>query len=169
MEYTDTIKRLMKDYELSPQEVFFSLLCSLGTGRAETYLHIFQPAHPTASALSNGAAKLVKDRPQIIKLINDLKERHKLIPLTADLQTVKEARKAEEKARAEGWRTDQTPEENLKRILIREMWRLEPAEKVKTAQNIAKLYGVKDETRETRHYYLPITCKHCKLYVNAQK
>ena len=169
MEYTDTIKRLMKDYELTPQEVFFSLLCSLGTGRAETFLHIFQPQRPTPSALSNGAAKLVKDKPQIIKLINDLKERHKLIPLTADLQTVRESRKAEERARAEGWRTDETPEENLKRILINEMYKLEPGEKVKTAQSIAKLFGVKEDTKETRHYYLPVSCKHCKLYVNAQK
>lgn len=168
MEYTDTIKNLIKNYNLTPQEVFFSLLCSLGTGRQEAYLHLFYPKFQTDSALTTGAAKLVKEKPQILKLIEDLKTRNKIIPLSADLEITKRQKKKEEEAKAQGWRTDQTPEENLKRILMNELYKLEPGEKVKAAQSIAKLLGVKEDTRETRHYYLPISCKHCKLYIDAE-
>ena len=126
MEYSEIIKRLSKDYELTPQDVFFSLLCSLGTGRAETFAHIYRPKFQTASAVSNGAAKLVKDKPQILKLIKDLKERNKIVPLTADLDIVKKQRKAEESEKAQGWRSNETPEENLKRITEDNLYKLEP-------------------------------------------
>ena len=159
------IKRLAKDYELQPQDVFFSLLCSLGTGRAETFAHIYRPQFQTASAIKNGAAKLVKDKPQIIKLINDLQERNKIIPLTADLKPVKDFKKNKEK---QIWNDNQTAQENLMRIIKENMGELEAKEKVDAARQLAKLLGVKEEQRETRHYYLPLSCKHCKLYIDAE-
>lgn len=168
MEYTDIIKRLKKDYELTPQDVFFAILCANGCGRAECFLHIYQPQQKSASSIINGAAKLVKDKPNIIKLINDLKERNKIIPLTADLEAGRNKRKEEEKAKADGWNSNQTPEENLKRIIEKELYKLEPKEKIDAARNLAKLYGVQDDAKETRHYYLPLSCKHCKLYIEAE-
>lgn len=146
----------------------FAILCANGTGRAETFAHIYHPKNLTAATITTGAAKLVKEKPQILTLIQDLQTRNKIIPLTSDLTITREQKKKEEKAKAEGWRTDQTPEENLKRILINEMYKLDPGEKVKTAQSIAKLFGVNADTKETRHYYLPIACRHCKLYIEAE-
>lgn len=169
MEYSNLIKTLAKDYQLQPQDIFFSLLCSLGTSRAETYAHIYRPKFQTASAITNGAANLVKEKPQIIKLIQDLKERNKIIPLTADLQVTKNQKKQQEKqAREEGWNDNETAQENLMRIIKRNIPKLEAKEKVDAARQLAKLLGVKEDTKETRHYYLPLSCKYCSLFIDAE-
>lgn len=165
MEYTDTIKRLTKDYNLTPQDVFFSILCANGTGRAETFAHIYRPQFLTHSAITNGAAKLVKDKPQILKLIADLKERNKIIPLTADLSLSKEIKKKEE---AEGWNDNQTTEQNLMRIIKKNLPKLDPKEKVDAARQLAKLLGLKEDVKETPHYYLPLSCNNCRLYIDAE-
>lgn len=167
MEYSDTIKRLIKDYNLTPQDALFSILAASGISRPEAYLHIYFPSIKAEASIKAGAAKLVKDKPQIIKLINDLKTQNKIIPLSAD-PTNKQSSADLDKAKAEGWRPSETPEQNLKRITEKNLWKLEPKEKIDAARNLAKLYGVKEDQRETRHYYLPLSCKHCNLYIEAE-
>lgn len=164
MEYTDMINRLRKDYQLQPSDVFFAIMVAAGCGRAESYYHIYKPNAATDAAVKNGAAKLAKERPAINKLISDLQARRSNIPITAELPSQRARRADDEERRKSGWDSSQSPEENVKRIMVNEMWKLDAKEKIQESRNLAKLLGVTIGNREITHYYIPISCRDCNLY-----
>ena len=169
MQYTDIINTIRTNYRLEPQDVFFAILAANGCGRAESYFHIFMPNTDDVSKIRNMANKHVKENPALERLIIDLQDRRSTIPLTAELpsKTRKKAQDEEER-RKSGWNLNESAEENLKRIMQENLWKLGPEEKIRSAKDLAKLFGISVENGEPPRYYLPLSCRECSLYAKAK-
>lgn len=163
MKYSKFTEALKADYLLQPQDVFFSVLVASGCSRAEAYAHIYRPLATSDTVIINAATALIKKKPAIARLIADLELRQtskfqKSIPKNNDTQKTRNA-----------WDDSLTAEENLQKIIKGEIGRIEGKDKISASLQYAKLIGVNVDSKETTHYYLPLSCRDCSLYKEAEK
>ena len=181
MVYSKRITDLQQIYQLTPDEVFFCMLVASGASRGEAYAVIFKPRSTKIETAQRGASQLAKDKPGINKLIQSFEENRTCFVINNDSTKGKKKKK----------NTDNEDENNCENIvqyrdkdsvltgLEQTLPYLKGKDRADVLMKIADLQQMKKdentEEEETVHYYLPMQCYRCSLFIadrakrNAEK
>ena len=191
MKYSSKITDLCNQYRLTPKDIAFALLVAGGCKRYEAFAFAFNCLNLQESTLTNKARELIKSKPALSRLLADLEFEKVNPPATvpswseynelkaASATTANNPKEAsrkgggskpgEELLSLEGWNDEESAAENLKRIYREELPGLQGREKIDMALKYAKLVGIDPETENSTHYYLPLSCLNCTLYIKHQE
>lgn len=195
MRLSKTTTDLCNTYRLTAQDVYFAHLAVAGCTRPEAYGAAFNCFSMQEGTLRNKAAQLIREKPGLAKLIADLIQERYHAPTTGpDWETYRQMTtkggapaKPGKRARTneassdtspssssqdpdteQGWSDDESTAENLARIIKGEIRYMRGKEKIDSSLKYAKLIGVDPEVTDTTHYYLPLSCCQCALYLREQ-
>ena len=155
MVYSKRVTDLQQIYQLTPDDVFFCMLVASGASRGEAYATIFRPRSTKIETAQRGAAQLAKDKPGINKLIRSFEDnRAAFLP------------EEEEKAgNVVQYRDKDAVLSGLEQTLpyLRGKDRADVLMKIADLQQMKKDENTEEE--ETVHYYLPLQCYRCSLFI----
>lgn len=161
MVYSKRVTDLQQIYQLTPDDVFFCMLVASGASRGEAYATIFRPRSTKIETAQRGAAQLAKDKPGINKLIRSFEDNR-----AAFLPDNDSPKKEEEKAgNVVQYRDKDAVLSGLEQTLpyLRGKDRADVLMKIADLQQMKKDENTEEE--ETVHYYLPLQCYRCSLFI----
>jgi hypothetical protein len=168
----------MRQFMLTEQEVYLASLIAAGHSDEEAYSLIYEPNTLSDESLHVLVGR-VTSRKKGIKDLVDTLTRVNMKGLTAQIGSASEAmnkklgRKSKKKSAGEGG-FDPTNKDSIIRVLSDQLeLATDPKTKTDIAMKIADLQRMKqDENKDEQelvHFYLPLTCKRCSLYVAEKK
>ncbi|MBR8739031.1 hypothetical protein [Bacteroides pyogenes] len=168
MIFSKRITDLQQIYQLTPNEVFFCMLVAAGANRGEAYAIIFRPTSTKLETAQRGACQLAKDKPGINKLIKSFESNGMLILQQQEEETKKTKRKRKKGEEDEGvvkYRDKSSVLAGLEETLplLRGKDRADVLMKIADLQQMKKEENV--EEVDTVHYYLPLQCYRCSLFL----
>lgn len=171
MVYSKRVTDLQQIYQLNPDEVFFCMLVASGASRGEAYATIFRPRSTKIETAQRGAAQLAKDKPGINKLIRSFEDNRAAFLPDNDSTKSKKKKKnteAEEEEKAGNvvqYRDKDAVLSGLEQTLpyLRGKDRADVLMKIADLQQMKKDENTEEE--ETVHYYLPLQCYRCSLFI----
>lgn len=152
MVYSKRVTDLQQIYQLTPDDVFFCMLVASGASRGEAYATIFRPRSTKIETAQRGAAQLAKDKPGINKLIRSFEDnRAAFLP--------------EKAGNVVQYRDKDAVLSGLEQTLpyLRGKDRADVLMKIADLQQMKKDENTEEE--ETVHYYLPLQCYRCSLFI----
>lgn len=161
MVYSKRVTDLQQIYQLTPDDVFFCMLVASGASRGEAYATIFRPRSTKIETAQRGAAQLAKDKPGINKLIRSFEDNR-----AAKSKKKKKSTEEEEKAgNVVQYRDKDAVLSGLEQTLpyLRGKDRADVLMKIADLQQMKKDENTEEE--ETVHYYLPLQCYRCSLFI----
>lgn len=167
MEISKNVKGYMKTFLLTEQEAYFAMLVAAGANTGEAYCVVFDKISMSKESSHVVASRMIQRKQGITDLINSLRNVNlKGAELDGELPK-KRGRKSKEVDEND---FDPTNKDSIIGILTKQLKdSTSPKEKAYIAMNIAELQQMKkDENKEDAklvHFYVPITCKRCSLYV----
>lgn len=162
MVYSKRVTDLQQIYQLTPDDVFFCMLVASGASRGEAYATIFRPRSTKRETAQRGAAQLAKDKPGINKLIRSFEDnRAAFLPEKKSTETEEE----EKAGNVVQYRDKDAVLSGLEQTLpyLRGKDRADVLMKIADLQQMKK--GENTEEEETVHYYLPLQCYRCSLFI----
>lgn len=169
MVYSKRVTDLQQIYQLTPDDVFFCMLVASGASRGEAYATIFRPRSTKIETAQRGAAQLAKDKPGINKLIRSFEDNRAAFLPDNDSPKNKKKKKnteTEEKARnVVQYRDKDAVLSGLEQTLpyLGGKDRADVLMKIADLQQMKKDENTEEE--ETVHYYLPLQCYRCSLFI----
>ena len=162
MVYSKRVTDLQQIYQLTPDDVFFCMLVASGASRGEAYATIFRPRSTKIETAQRGAAQLAKDKPGINKLIRSFEDNR------AKSKKKKKNTETEEEEKAGNvvqYRDKDAVLSGLEQTLpyLRGKDRADVLMKIADLQQMKKDENTEEE--ETVHYYLPLQCYRCSLFI----
>lgn len=166
----------MRQFMLTEKEVYLASLIAAGHSDEEAYSLIYEPNTLSDESLHVLVGR-VTSRKKGIKDLVDTLTRVNMKGLTVQIGSANDAmnkklgRKGRKKAYTE---FDPTNKDSIIRVLSEQLEvATDPKTKTDIAMKIADLQRMKqDENKDEQelvHFYLPITCKRCSLYVAEKK
>lgn len=160
MVYSKRVTDLQQIYQLTPDDVFFCMLVASGASRGEAYATIFRPRSTKIETAQRGAAQLAKDKPGINKLIRSFEDNRS--------KKKKKSTETEEEEKAGNvvqYRDKDAVLSGLEQTLpyLRGKDRADVLMKIADLQQMKKDENTEEE--ETVHYYLPLQCYKCSLFI----
>ena len=172
MVYSKRVTDLQQIYQLTPDEVFFCMLVASGASRGEAYATIFRPRSTKIETAQRGAAQLAKDKPGINKLIRSFEDnRDAFIPDNERTKSKKKKKKTEleEQEKDENIVPQYRDKDAVLSGLEQTLPYLRGKDRADVLMKIADLQQMKKdentEEEETVHYYLPLQCYRCNLFI----
>lgn len=173
MVYSKRVTDLQQIYQLTPDDVFFCMLVASGASRGEAYATIFRPRSTKIETAQRGAAQLAKDKPGINKLIRSFEDNRAAFLPDNDSPKSKKKKKnteAEEEEKAGNvvqYRDKDAVLSGLEQTLpyLRGKDRADVLMKIADLQQMKKDENTEEEEEETVHYYLPLQCYRCSLFI----
>ncbi|MCM1295417.1 MAG: hypothetical protein NC311_07720 [Muribaculaceae bacterium] len=169
MKFSPKLKTFCDSYDLRPQEVAVAILHANGLNWSEAFAIVFQTLDDEATTNNNRAMSLLKNRPKIAtldaKLTLELKKNREALELFDRFN----AKKAASSKDPDGWDENLSPSKNVEKIFKGEIGGLRGKEKIDAGLKYAKMLGFDVEESDTIHYYLPLTCYQCGLYIQNSK
>ena len=154
MVYSKRVTDLQQIYQLTPDDVFFCMLVASGASRGEAYATIFRPRSTKIETAQRGAAQLAKDKPGINKLIRSFEDNRAAFLPDNDSPKSKKKKK----------NTEAEEEEKAGNVVqYRDKDRADVLMKIADLQQMKKDENTEEE--ETVHYYLPLQCYRCSLFI----
>ena len=158
MVYSKRVTDLQQIYQLTPDDVFFCMLVASGASRGEAYATIFRP-------------QLAKDKPGINKLIRSFEDNRAAFLPDNDSPKSKKKKKSTETEEEEKagnvvqYRDKDAVLSGLEQTLpyLRGKDRADVLMKIADLQQMKKDENTEEE--ETVHYYLPLQCYRCSLFI----
>lgn len=169
MVYSKRVTDLQQIYQLTTDEVFFCMLVASGASRGEAYATIFRPRSTKIETAQRGAAQLAKDKPGINKLIQSFEDnRTAFLPEKNSTISKKKKKNTEEEENAgkvAQYRDKSAVLSGLEQTLpyLRGKDRADVLMKIADLQQMKKDENTEEE--ETVHYYLPLQCYRCSLFI----
>lgn len=167
MVYSKRVTDLQQIYQLTPDDVFFCMLVASGACRGEAYTTIFRPRSTKIETAQRGAAQLAKDKPGINKLIRSFEDnRTAFLPDNDSTKSKKKKKNTEAEAgNVVQYRDKDAVLSGLEQTLpyLRGKDRADVLMKIADLQQMKKDENTEDE--ETVHYYLPLQCYRCSLFI----
>lgn len=171
MVYSKRVTDLQQIYQLTPDDVFFCMLVASGASRGEAYATIFRPRSTKIETAQRGAAQLAKDKPGINKLIRSFEDNRAAFLPDNDSPKSKKKKKnteTEEEEKAGNvvqYRDKDAVLSGLEQTLpyLRGKDRADVLMKIADLQQMKKDENTEEE--ETVHYYLPLQCYRCSLFI----
>lgn len=164
MEYSKKILQLQQIYQLTPEEVAFCMLVSCGMTKGEAYAFAFRPRTAKLATCQRLASNILAEKPGTKKLIDSYTQ---IIPPS---QTNKQTKKQkEEEKKTLQYRSKDAVLEGLEEVLpsLRGKERADILIKIADLQQMKKEENKEDE--ENVHYYLPLQCYRCRLYLQNKE
>lgn len=164
MVYSKRVTDLQQIYQLNPDDVFFCMLVASGASRGEAYATIFRPRSTKIETAQRGAAQLAKDKPGINKLIRSFEDNRAAFLPNNDSTNSKKNKKNIE-AEVVQYRDKDAVLSGLEQTLpfLRGKDRADVLMKIADLQQMKKDENTEEE--ETVHYYLPLQCYRCSLFI----
>lgn len=161
MVYSKRVTDLQQIYQLTPDDVFFCMLVASGASRGEAYATIFRPRSTKIETAQRGAAQLAKDKPGINKLIRSFEDS----PKSKKKKKNTEAEEEEKAGNVVQYRDKDAVLSGLEQTLpyLRGKDRADVLMKIADLQQMKKDENTEEE--ETVHYYLPLQCYRCSLFI----
>ena len=162
MVYSKRVTDLQQIYQLTPDDVFFCMLVASGASRGEAYATIFRPRSTKIETAQRGAAQLAKDKPGINKLIRSFEDnRAAFLKKKKNTETEEE----EKAGNVVQYRDKDAVLSGLEQTLpyLRGKDRADVLMKIADLQQMKKDENTEEE--ETVHYYLPLQCYRCSLFI----
>ncbi|UBU95437.1 MAG: hypothetical protein [Bacteroides phage LoVEphage] len=168
MVYSKRVTDLQQIYQLTPDEVFFCMLVASGASRGEAYATIFRPRSTKIETAQRGAAQIAKDKPGINKLIRSFEDYRADFRPDNDSPKSKKKKKyteEEEEEKVVQYRDKDAVLSGLEQTLpyLRGKDRADVLMKIADLQQMKKDENTEEE--ETVHYYLPLQCYRCSLFI----
>lgn len=168
MVYSKRVTDLQQIYQLTPDDVFFCMLVASGASRGEAYATIFRPRSTKIETAQRGAAQLAKDKPGINKLIRSFEDnRAAFLPDNKKKKNTEteEEEKAGNVVQYREYRDKDAVLSGLEQTLpyLRGKDRADVLMKIADLQRMKKDENTEEE--ETVHYYLPLQCYRCSLFI----
>lgn len=165
MVYSKRVTDLQQIYQLTPDEVFFCMLVASGASRGEAYATIFRPRSTKIETAQRGAAQLAKDKPGINKLIRSFEDNRDAFLPDNDSPKSKKKKKNTEAEEVVQYRDKDAVLSGLEQTLpyLRGKDRADVLMKIADLQQMKKDENTEEE--ETVHYYLPLQCYRCSLFI----
>lgn len=168
MVYSKRVTDLQQIYQLTPDEVFFCMLVAAGASRGEAYATIFRPRSTKIETAQRGAAQIAKDKPGINKLIRSFEDYRADFRPDNDSPKSKKKKKyteEEEEEKVVQYRDKDAVLSGLEQTLpyLRGKDRADVLMKIADLQQMKKDENTEEE--ETVHYYLPLQCYRCSLFI----
>ncbi len=171
MVYSKRVTDLQQIYQLTPDEVFFCMLVASGASRGEAYATIFRPRSTKMETAQRGAAQLAKDKTGINKLIRSVEENR--TPFITDKDSTRRKKKKknteEEEEDKDGNVVQYRDKDAVLSGLEQTLPSLRGKDRADILMKIADLQQMKKdentEEEETVHYYLPLQCYRCSLFI----
>lgn len=164
MVYSKRVTDLQQIYQLTPDDVFFCMLVASGASRGEAYAIIFRPRSTKIETAQRGAAQLAKDKPGINKLIKSFEDNR-----AAFLPDIEPTGKDKKKKKAAGNVVQYRDKDAVLSGLEETLPLLRGKDRADILMKIADLQQMKKdentEEEETVHYYLPLQCYRCSLFL----
>ena len=169
MVYSKRVTDLQQIYQLNPDEVFFCMLVASGASRGEAYATIFRPRSTKIETAQRGAAQIAKDKPGINKLIRSFEDnRTAFLPDNDRPKSKKNNTQTEEEEKA-GYVVKYRDKDAVLSGLEQTLPYLRGKDRADILMKIADLQQMKKdentEEEETVHYYLPLQCYRCSLFI----
>jgi hypothetical protein len=170
MVYSKRVTDLQQIYQLTPDDVFFCMLVASGASRGEAYAIIFRPRSTKIETAQRGAAQLAKDKPGINKLIKSFEDNRAVF--LPDIEPTGKDKKKKKATETEGeagnvvqYRDKDAVLSGLEQTLpyLRGKDRADVLMKIADLQQMKKDENTEEE--ETVHYYLPLQCYRCSLFI----
>lgn len=173
MQFSKFVSSLARTYNLDHKDVFLAILIAGGATAYESYSVVFRPKSSTNTQLSSLASKHISDRPNINRLIGDL--RRPAMGDSADQSNTitppkrrGRPRKEEETAPELSELLDYTDKDAILREYAGVFLRAEkPSDKLTALNNIANLQRMKQEAKVEEEkrvmFYIPLSYEHCDL------
>lgn len=160
MVYSKRVTDLQQIYQLTPDDVFFCMLVASGASRGEAYATIFRPRSTKIETAQRGAAQLAKDKPGINKLIRSFEDNR-----AAFLPDNDSPKKKSTETEVVQYRDKDAVLSGLEQTLpyLRGKDRADVLMKIADLQQMKKDENTEEE--ETVHYYLPLQCYRCSLFI----
>lgn len=167
MVYSKRVTDLQQIYQLTPDDVFFCMLVASGASRGEAYATIFRPRSTKIETAQRGAAQLAKDKPGINKLIRSFEDNRAAFLPDKDSPSKKKKKntETEEEENVVQYRDKHAVLSGLEQTLpyLRGKDRADVLMKIADLQQMKKDENTEEE--ETVHYYLPLQCYRCSLFI----
>lgn len=166
MVYSKRVTDLQQIYQLTPDDVFFCMLVASGASRGEAYATIFRPRSTKIETAQRGAAQLAKDKPGINKLIRSFEDnRAAFLPDNDSPKSKKKKKTTETEENVVQYRDKDAVLSGLEQTLpyLRGKDRADVLMKIADLQQMKKDENTEEE--ETVHYYLPLQCYRCSLFI----
>lgn len=165
MVYSKRVTDLQQIYQLTPDDVFFCMLVASGASRGEAYATIFRPRSTKIETAQRGAAQLAKDKPGINKLIRSFEDNRAAFLPDNDSPISKKKKKNTETENVVQYRDKDAVLSGLEQTLpyLRGKDRADVLMKIADLQQMKKDENTEEE--ETVHYYLPLQCYRCSLFI----
>lgn len=164
MVYSKRVTDLQQIYQLTPDDVFFCMLVASGASRGEAYATIFRPRSTKIETAQRGAAQLAKDKPGINKLIRSFEDNR-----TAFLPDNDSTKSKKKKKNTETEVVQYRDKDAVLSGLEQTLPYLGGKDRADVLMKIADLQQMKKdentEEEETVHYYLPLQCYRCSLFI----
>lgn len=165
MVYSKRVTDLQQIYQLTPDDVFFCMLVASGASRGEAYATIFRPRSTKIETAQRGAAQLAKDKPGINKLIRSFEDNR----ADNDSHKSKKKKKSTETEEKAGNVVQYRDKDAVLSGLEQTLPYLGGKDRADVLMKIADLQQMKKdentEEEETVHYYLPLQCYRCSLFI----
>ena len=144
-------------YNLTPEQVFFSMLLSCGATPLEAYQIIFRSRITNRNKLDEQIKKMIAETPGINELKNYLAKR-----AGATIS-------GEETPDVEQYRDKESVIKGLEETIptLRGKERADVLMKIADLQQMKKEENTIEEKRV--HYYLPLSCNRCNLFLEARE
>jgi hypothetical protein len=170
MVYSKRVTDLQQIYQLTPDDVFFCMLVASGASRGEAYATIFRPRSTKIETAQRGAAQLAKDKPGINKLIRSFEDnRAAFIPDNDRTKSKKKKKNTETEEENAGNVVQYRDKDAVLSGLEQTLPDLRGKDRADVLMKIADLQQMKKdentEEEETVHYYLPLQCYRCNLFI----
>ena len=159
MVYSKRVTDLQQIYQLTPDDVFFCMLVASGASRGEAYATIFRPRSTKIETAQRGAAQLAKDKPGINKLIRSFEDNRAAFLPDNDSPKSKKKKKSTETEEEE--KAGNVVQNRDKDAVL--SGRADVLMKIADLQQMKKDENTEEE--ETVHYYLPLQCYRCSLFI----
>ncbi|MGJ7024937.1 hypothetical protein [Petrimonas sulfuriphila] len=145
--------RLMKQFDVSADDVYFSMLLAMGLPQSEAFIAVFRPLTSGTTALAN---RHIRENPSINSLITYLKSESGTHESDSEL-TDEDARELVERYKDKDYVLNE---------LIKASKMMNGKERADALMKIADLQQMRKEENKTEeervHYYIPLPfCKNC--------
>ena len=163
MVYSKRVTDLQQIYQLTPDDVFFCMLVASGASRGEAYATIFRPRSTKIETAQRGAAQLAKDKPGINKLIRSFEDNRAAFLPDNDSPKSKKKKKSTETEEEE--KAGNVVQYRDKDAVLSGLEQTLPYLRGKKAAKNMETDLENTEEEETVHYYLPLQCYRCSLFI----
>ena len=168
MQTSKTVRGYMQVFLLTEQEAYMAMLIAAGATQGEAFAVSMSCMGSSVEILDSRASELMRRKKGIKELANRLTDI--TVVGSTDADALKKSPKKKGKKNLDETNFDPTNKDNIISIRAQQLQNsTSPKEKADIAVKIADLQRMKqDENKEEAkliHFYVPLTCKRCNLYV----